>query len=132
MATDMTHLQIGDDGVYQDEDDVVGVAGADVGGDLTELHTGDGGRLCRHRYSMAAAWCQLLIPSHIVSTNSRVYKLGIVPAKRPGPLSSPVRCLMVLCDPRCFFSESINCFFLECRCEQGAPLSAFTISSRIF
>ena len=41
------YLQVRYDGVYEDEDHVVGVAGADVGGDLAELHAGHRRRLCR-------------------------------------------------------------------------------------
>lgn len=46
--------------------------------------------------------------------------------------AASVCCLLVLCGPTARLTESINCFFLECRGEQGAPESAFTISSKTF
>lgn len=47
--------------------------------------------------------------------------------------AASVSCLLEFpCGPIHRFTASINCFFLLCRGEQGAPLSAFTISSKTF
>lgn len=43
-----------------------------------------------------------------------------------------VNCLDVACDVTPFLTVSTKCFFFKWRGEQGAPLSAFTISSKIF
>lgn len=46
--------------------------------------------------------------------------------------AASVSCLLFPCGPNARFTLSINAFFLECRGEQGAPESAFTISSKTF
>ena len=46
--------------------------------------------------------------------------------------AASVSCFEELWGSRAFFRLSINCFFLQWRGEQGAPASAFTISSNIF
>lgn len=45
--------------------------------------------------------------------------------------AASVSCLLVVCGPIERFTDSTNCFFLECLGEQGAPTSAFNISSNI-
>lgn len=46
--------------------------------------------------------------------------------------AASVSCLLLPCGPRHLFMLSIKIFFLLCRGEQGAPESAFTISSSTF
>lgn len=47
-------------------------------------------------------------------------------------MAASVNCLLLLWGPRHLLILSIKTFFLLCLGEQGAPLSAFTISSKTF